>query len=89
MRAAGYQCAEYIAGERATHIFLRKRAWLAPFAVGHLQLLRARPSPGSTSYRREAQKWKAVKYSMAVILFHSYIAPRTIKYMIYGGQGWN
>ena len=26
MRAAGYQCAEYIAGERATHVFLRKRA---------------------------------------------------------------
>jgi dihydrofolate reductase len=26
MRALGYECAKYIAGERATHVFLRKRA---------------------------------------------------------------
>src|SRR6266849_5361887 len=26
MRASGYECAKYIAGERATHVFLRKRA---------------------------------------------------------------
>jgi dihydrofolate reductase len=26
LRAAGYECAEYVAGERATHVFLRKRA---------------------------------------------------------------
>src|SRR5713226_4015517 len=25
MRSLGYECAKYIAGERATHIFLRKR----------------------------------------------------------------
>jgi hypothetical protein len=26
MRALGYECAKYVAGERATHVFLRKRA---------------------------------------------------------------
>ena len=26
MHASGYECAEYVAGERATHVFLRKRA---------------------------------------------------------------
>jgi dihydrofolate reductase len=26
MHALGYECAKYIAGERATHVFLRKRA---------------------------------------------------------------
>ena len=26
MRALGYECAKYAAGERATHVFLRKRA---------------------------------------------------------------
>ena len=26
MRALGYECANYVAGERATHVFLRKRA---------------------------------------------------------------
>ena len=25
MRALGYECAKYVAGERATHVFLRKR----------------------------------------------------------------
>jgi len=25
-RALGYECAKYVAGERATHVFLRKRA---------------------------------------------------------------
>jgi hypothetical protein len=25
MRALDYECAKYIAGERATHVFLRKR----------------------------------------------------------------
>jgi dihydrofolate reductase len=26
MRALGYECTKYVAGERATHVFLRKRA---------------------------------------------------------------
>ncbi len=26
MRALGYECAKYVAGERATHVFLRRRA---------------------------------------------------------------
>jgi hypothetical protein len=26
MRALGYECAEHVAGERATHVFLRKRS---------------------------------------------------------------
>jgi dihydrofolate reductase len=26
MSALGYECANYVAGERATHVFLRKRA---------------------------------------------------------------
>jgi len=26
MRALGYECAKYVAGERAAHVFLRKRA---------------------------------------------------------------
>jgi dihydrofolate reductase len=26
MRALGYECAKYVMGERATHVFLRKRA---------------------------------------------------------------
>src|SRR5712692_3419802 len=26
MRTLGYECARYVAGERATHVFLRKRA---------------------------------------------------------------
>jgi dihydrofolate reductase len=26
MRALGYECAKYVAGERATHVFLSKRA---------------------------------------------------------------
>jgi dihydrofolate reductase len=26
MHALGYECAKYVAGERATHVFLRKRA---------------------------------------------------------------
>ena len=26
IRALGYECAKYVAGERATHVFLRKRA---------------------------------------------------------------
>jgi len=26
MRALGYECANYVAGERATHVFLRKGA---------------------------------------------------------------
>jgi hypothetical protein len=25
MRALGYECEKYVAGERATHVFLRKR----------------------------------------------------------------
>jgi len=26
MHSLGYECAKYVAGERATHVFLRKRA---------------------------------------------------------------
>ena len=26
MRALGYECTKYVAGERATHVFLRRRA---------------------------------------------------------------
>jgi dihydrofolate reductase len=26
LRSLGYECAKYVAGERATHVFLRKRA---------------------------------------------------------------
>jgi dihydrofolate reductase len=30
MRALGYECAKYVAGERATHVFLRGPARLRP-----------------------------------------------------------